>query len=297
MENLSLLYYFVTLALGVFSLGCFFAIQKNNKNEIIKIFLPCYGLFCLFILATAVQTYLDLTDEQSGNIRLIIFACQFFSIFLSLLILTFLINKIHLVPFIRRANIVLSILAMAIWSFCVLREAGVKPLFSSPYLIIIDDEIFYFVIIIYNACIYYLYRKNIENIKLYRILRLTFFIVLLCVPGFILDEFLSAQGSIMLFTPFFFIWISIFSLVSFFKYNESIQSEKYTITADFSKKIGITEREVDVVKLLLKGYSYQKIADELVISISTVRAHVTSIYRKAGINSRFELYNIIHKSD
>jgi DNA-binding CsgD family transcriptional regulator len=297
MENLLILYYIVAIALGMFSLGCFFTIQKNNKNEIIRSFLACYGLFCMFILTTAAQTYLDLTEQQNGILRLIVFALQFLSIFSFLLILTFLINKIHLVPFIKRANIILSVLTAAVWIFTLLRDSGVHPFFSLPYLNVIDDELVYIVVILYNAGIYYFYRKNVENLKLYKVLRVTFLIVLLCVPGFILDEYLSAQGSSLLFTPFFFMVISIFSLVSFFKYHESTQNEKYEITDGLKEKMGITERETDVVKLLLKGYSYQKIADELVISLSTVRAHVSSIYRKAGINSRFELYNKIQRPD
>ena len=297
MDNLLILYYFVALALGMFSLGCFFAIQKNNKNEIIRIFMACYGAFYLFILATAAQTYLDLTDQQSRTLRLIVFGWQFLSIFVFLLILTFLINKIHLVPFIRKASVLLAVLAAVIWLFCLLRDANVNAFFSSPYLNIVDDELFYLVVLLYNAFIYLFYRRNIENLKLYRIFRKTFFLVLLCVPGFVLDEFLSAQGSVLLFTPAFFLLISVFSLISFFKYHESTQSEKYDITEGLREKMGITERETDVVRLLLKGYSYQKIADELVISLSTVRAHVSSIYRKAGINSRFELYNKIQKPD
>lgn len=298
MENLLILYYLIAFVVGVFCLGCIFAIHKNNKNEIIKIFLFCYGFFCLFILATIIKSYLDLTMiNQSNTLRLVIFALQFFGIFFSLLILTFLLSKIHLVPFTRKANRILLLFTVAIWSFCILREAGLHKLFSLSYLNLIDDELYFVVVIIYNACICYFYRKNIKNLKLYKNLRITFLIFLLNVPGFIMEELLSPKGSRLLFTPFFFILISIFSLYSFFKYHESMQSEKYDITENLRKKIGITEREIDVAKLLLKGYSYQKIADELVISISTVRAHVTSIYKKAGINSRYELYNIIHRID
>lgn len=297
MDKIMVLYYFVALAFGMFSVGCFFTIQKSNKNEIIRIFLACYGLFYLFILAVAAQSFLNLTKQEGEGLRLIVTGCQFMSIFLSLLILTFLIGKIHLVPFIRTATIVLLILAAGVWAFLMLRDTGVHKFFDSPVLQWIDDELVYLVVVIYNGFIYYFYRKNIENLKLYRVLRATFLIVLLCVPGFILDEFLSARGSVILFTPFFFILISVFSLVSFFRYHESTQSEVYDITEGLREKMGFTEREIDVVKLLLKGYSYQKIADELVISLSTVRAHVSSIYRKADINSRFELYNKIQNPE
>lgn len=299
MENLLLLYYFIALALGIFCLGCYFTIHRQSKNEIIKTFLICYGLFCLFILATTILAFLvRMTTHSNNTLILIITAAQFFGIFTSMLILTFLICKIHLVPFTGKTRKILLLFTIIIWCFCILRDSGVHRAYLSPYLGLVDDELFFIVVAIFNIFIYCRYRKNIENLKLYKILRTTFFIILLSVPGFIIDEFLSSRGfRLLIFTPLFFILISIFSLYSFFNYHEAMQSERYDITDELRARIGITERELEVAKLLLKGYSYQKIADELIISISTVRAHVTSIYKKAGINSRYELYNIINKTD
>jgi len=48
----------------------------------------------------------------------------------------------------------------------------------------------------------------------------------------------------------------------------------------------LTPRESEVLKLLACGFRYQEIADSLGNSISTVRAHVHSIYRKLHVDSR-----------
>jgi DNA-binding NarL/FixJ family response regulator len=48
----------------------------------------------------------------------------------------------------------------------------------------------------------------------------------------------------------------------------------------------LTPRESEVLKLLAQGFRYQEIADTLGNSISTVRAHVHSIYRKLHVHSR-----------
>ena len=50
----------------------------------------------------------------------------------------------------------------------------------------------------------------------------------------------------------------------------------------------LSEREQDVLKLLVKGYSYKMIAEELFISIDTVRSHIKKIYEKMHVNSKSE---------
>lgn len=48
----------------------------------------------------------------------------------------------------------------------------------------------------------------------------------------------------------------------------------------------LTEREMDVLRLLAQGKSNQDIADELFIGIKTVKFHVTNILAKLGVEDR-----------
>jgi DNA-binding CsgD family transcriptional regulator/pimeloyl-ACP methyl ester carboxylesterase len=48
----------------------------------------------------------------------------------------------------------------------------------------------------------------------------------------------------------------------------------------------LSERELEVLRLLAAGQTNQQIADELVISINTVRRHVSNVFDKTGIVNR-----------
>jgi DNA-binding NarL/FixJ family response regulator len=51
---------------------------------------------------------------------------------------------------------------------------------------------------------------------------------------------------------------------------------------------GLSQREVEVLRLVAAGRSNQQIADELVISLNTVRRHVSNVFDKTGVANRTE---------
>jgi DNA-binding NarL/FixJ family response regulator len=50
----------------------------------------------------------------------------------------------------------------------------------------------------------------------------------------------------------------------------------------------LTKREQEILGLLAKGFLYKEIADQLGISLSTVRAHLHTVYEKLHVQSRTE---------
>lgn len=50
----------------------------------------------------------------------------------------------------------------------------------------------------------------------------------------------------------------------------------------------LSEREKQVLSLLVNGYSYKMIAAEMYIAIDTVRSHIKKIYEKLQVNSKGE---------
>jgi LuxR family maltose regulon positive regulatory protein len=48
----------------------------------------------------------------------------------------------------------------------------------------------------------------------------------------------------------------------------------------------LSEREIEVLQLFADGFSNQEIADKLIISLGTVKAHSSNIYRKLDVRNR-----------
>jgi DNA-binding CsgD family transcriptional regulator len=59
--------------------------------------------------------------------------------------------------------------------------------------------------------------------------------------------------------------------------------------AAFYRDHGISAREQEVMALILVGQDNKSIARKLGISVNTVKVHTSSIFRKLGVQSRFEL--------
>jgi LuxR family transcriptional regulator, maltose regulon positive regulatory protein len=48
----------------------------------------------------------------------------------------------------------------------------------------------------------------------------------------------------------------------------------------------LSEREIEVLRLMAEGYKYKEIAESLVVSINTVRHHTRNVYGKLDVNNR-----------
>ena len=58
------------------------------------------------------------------------------------------------------------------------------------------------------------------------------------------------------------------------------------IKAPTSEMEKLTKRELEILTLLAKGYLYKEIGEHLGITLSTVRAHLHTIYEKLHVQSR-----------
>ncbi|MGW8314722.1 MAG: response regulator transcription factor [Bacteroidales bacterium] len=73
----------------------------------------------------------------------------------------------------------------------------------------------------------------------------------------------------------------------------SAQQDFETRLSAFATEYEISKRELEVIRLICKGWSNQEISDNLHISLQTVKDHVHHIFLKTGIKNRVQLTNLI----
>lgn len=73
------------------------------------------------------------------------------------------------------------------------------------------------------------------------------------------------------------------------------QAANQDVNERIASKYGLSKRESDVVALLDEGWRAAAIADKLVLSVSTVKNHMRSIYKKLGVHSQEELRHLIEE--
>ena len=67
------------------------------------------------------------------------------------------------------------------------------------------------------------------------------------------------------------------------------------VSPSLLQEFGLTKRELQLAAAVAEGKNNAEIADDLNISANTVKAHLSNIYKKLGINYRTELVSLLHK--
>lgn len=66
-----------------------------------------------------------------------------------------------------------------------------------------------------------------------------------------------------------------------------VQGQDYLPTETIATyPMGLTQREVDVLRLVAEGLTDVQVAEKLVLSHYTISTHLRSIYNKLGVPSR-----------
>ena len=60
------------------------------------------------------------------------------------------------------------------------------------------------------------------------------------------------------------------------------------------ERFELTDREIEILRLVSNGSSNQEICDKLLISNSTVKKHIYNIYTKTGVINRTQLLNLLY---
>lgn len=78
---------------------------------------------------------------------------------------------------------------------------------------------------------------------------------------------------------------------------ESISSPGCALPASFVQRYNISPRECEIISMLERGYSNNKLAEALFISTRTVKNHIYHIYQKTGAENKVQLINLVRTLD
>ena len=81
-------------------------------------------------------------------------------------------------------------------------------------------------------------------------------------------------------------------LLKGFRFNQTPEAKRIKAI-----KEDLTQREKEILTLIVKGYSNQQIADELSISIPTVKTHRSNILAKCDVKNTASLVRVVMEND
>lgn len=61
------------------------------------------------------------------------------------------------------------------------------------------------------------------------------------------------------------------------------------------KKFALSEREIEITDLVIRGITNNDIAEKLFISINTVKSHIKNIYKKLSVSNRIQLIQMLQQ--
>jgi DNA-binding CsgD family transcriptional regulator len=71
---------------------------------------------------------------------------------------------------------------------------------------------------------------------------------------------------------------------------ESIHFEKNVL-----QQFNLSDREIEITELLIKGLTNKSIGEKLFISVNTVKSHIKNIYKKMNVSNKLQVINLLQK--
>jgi DNA-binding CsgD family transcriptional regulator len=94
--------------------------------------------------------------------------------------------------------------------------------------------------------------------------------------------------------PLYFLVLTSLSIAFGLRYlNRPAYAEKDRLTGYFLQAFGVTERETQIIGLLLDGAGTKTISQKLFISPKTAENHIYNIYQKLGVRNRVQMFQLI----
>lgn len=289
----------ILVGFSALSLSGFWALK--TREAYLRNFCVLYGLFTTLMVVTVSKKYLSLNMTDFGGEAW--FTLSGIIQILGFGILVAMIYFFHELYHIK-ARKVLTLFFLVMMVICialifspyggVLDATGRRISLGPGYQVSLGWYLFSFT---YALAIGFAFLRNVRssNQKIFVLGLLLFGLV-----GYI-ESLINSLGSLrkpvvllatesdFLFSSIPYALYGIFLLFYFLQFVIPSAAGKGDLTEDLIKEWGITGREREIILMVLHGKSNADIAGELYISLATVKTHLHNIYRKIGVDSRFDL--------
>ncbi|MBN1646586.1 MAG: hypothetical protein JW874_01015 [Spirochaetales bacterium] len=310
MTEAAFFYYVICLSSGIASLIVLAVIAVRTPHPFLSRFLIFHFFYTVLICSFTVSVHLDAVgsavSETAGPLlRFLIFTAKCGLVWG----IAELVNSMFQVPGRRRIRLaVLSVLALVFILrilFSLIHLAGEPAVFSQTApvsRIIIDATVICALGYLLVARVLRIH--EVEPAEC-RSLARGISLLLACFAPFIITELIFfRRWGLAVFSPALYTAVSVLAvarLTALFLRTSSLPGQsgtddaeiQYQRMSEFCSERGISRREEDVLGLMLQGLSNREIADRLCVSLSTVKTHVYSIFRKSGIKTRHKLFFLV----
>ncbi|MDP4147398.1 MAG: helix-turn-helix transcriptional regulator [Bacillota bacterium] len=300
MKDIYLLFCIISLFAGVSSISISCFIYNSNKKKALKLFTALNISFFAIQSAITLRLYSEYALQVSS---FIIFLHKFLDLIgtsSSTLIGLFFINflfGIKVTDLKKKAFILIFILQFA--------GIAIYYLFAAHYVFAFIVRASIAAVIVYELFIGVKNYQYVSNEDLKHSIKSFIAITLIFLPFIVFESYkpyIKITKNIELFKilalPSYFLTINIFSLIFVLKYfNTPSFIDNNKLTSYFKQKYDITEKQSEVIELILEGVTYKQIAEKLFISPKTVDNHIQSIYKKLNVNSKMQLSHLIRSNE
>jgi DNA-binding CsgD family transcriptional regulator len=301
MEHVQIAYHLLVIIVGfaALSIAIFWA-SKTGKTDL-RDFCVLYSLFTLVLIVLVLKNYLFLNVENysARSWYFISGVHQFLNFAVIVAALHFLLG-VYEIRF-RKAITAAFLLSLLIFEALILSPIGtVLDADSGTIRLGIGYQIasvWYFIsFTVVLALGYGLLRRVWHTDKRNFMIGFLIFATvgygetLINLPGSLRStEAVLSTESNFLFSSIPYALYGIFLINYFLHYPVPAAPGMDDLSEDFLARYGITDREGEIIRKVLQGKSNADIAGELFISLATVKTHLHNIYKKIGVDSRYDL--------
>ncbi len=302
MKHLVLYFFYFTLVICICS--CLFAVYFYYKSRF-RLWLY-YIFFFAFIgikvFLNSLLFYVKLNITQQTSFEAVLYNFSMNASYIIIFILPFLFHSVLGIPGKKKANLLSAVFAgIGIIIKIIPYFLNINNKDNILYYSVIIQHILTILILLYCIIITFLaYRKiNIRENKNIALLSLVFSCFIILDTEFFLWFYrYSAADSFhyWLNAFYYFIWCVLILLHGRnLQENYSDSSPSLDLKESFIKEYNLTEKECEIIRMILTGKSNREIGETLFISIKTVKNHIYNIYQKINVKNRMELSFQIRK--